>query len=222
MDFNKSSVLLRKLLRRVKVIDLVALFRVLKTNSRMTVFRHLKNIGYLSSFSHRGGYYTLREIPEFNEQGLWFHRGIGFSRYGKLNHTVIELVEKADSGMVYKDFNELLRLNVHNTLLSLVKGGNIRREIVDNRYVYISSKARKGNKQIKNRVRLMEEARAIAKLPTDAEAILILVELIKHPDVDTKKLAATLKSKGMQIDKEVIDKFLIHHDLIKKTVDMYL
>ena len=45
-----------------------------------TVLRKLRELGYLSSYSHRGGYYTLLTVPQFDEQGLWQHLSAGFSK----------------------------------------------------------------------------------------------------------------------------------------------
>jgi hypothetical protein len=53
----------------------------------MTVFRRLREVGYRTSFTHRGQYYTLAERPEFDASGLWFHGDIGFSRSGTLKET---------------------------------------------------------------------------------------------------------------------------------------
>jgi len=61
---------LRRLIRRTSVADMAALCEVLGTRSRMTVFRRLKEIGYRTSFTHAGRYYTLADIPEFEELGL--------------------------------------------------------------------------------------------------------------------------------------------------------
>ncbi len=38
----------------------------LGTQVDMTVFRKLTPLGYLTSYSHRGGYYTLKSIPRFD------------------------------------------------------------------------------------------------------------------------------------------------------------
>ena len=58
-------------LRRIRAIlpreradrTLEELKDVLGTTGTMTVFRKLKALGYLSSYSHWGKYYTLQEIP---------------------------------------------------------------------------------------------------------------------------------------------------------------
>ena len=47
-----------------------------------SVRRFLAEVGYFSSFTHNGGWYTLRSIPRFGQDGLWFHADIGFSRAG--------------------------------------------------------------------------------------------------------------------------------------------
>ena len=38
----------------------------------------------LTSYSHRGGYYTLDELVDFDERGLWSFAGVRFSRIGTL------------------------------------------------------------------------------------------------------------------------------------------
>jgi hypothetical protein len=41
--------------------------------------RFLGEVGYFSSFTHNGKWYTLRSSPHFDQDGLWFHDVIGFS-----------------------------------------------------------------------------------------------------------------------------------------------
>jgi hypothetical protein len=80
------------------------------------VFRRLKAIGYRSSFNHAGRYYTLADVPQFNQWGLWFHRHVGFSCTGTLKATVVALVEGSAAGMTPKELLALLKLPVANTL----------------------------------------------------------------------------------------------------------
>ena len=65
----------------------------------MTVFRKLKALGYQTSYSHRGKYYTLVEIPAFDRQGLWSYRNVWFSRDGRLLDTTQRFVEEAIAGL---------------------------------------------------------------------------------------------------------------------------
>ena len=125
---QESIKALHTLVRRVPVVTLETLFNTLGTRSRMTAFRRLRQVGYLSSFTHGGRWYTLSDIPKFDPQGLWFHRDIGFSRAGTLKQTVAVQVEEAPEGRTHGELQHLLRVRVHNTLLDLLRQGRLGRE----------------------------------------------------------------------------------------------
>ena len=63
-----------------------------------TVFRKLKGLGHVTSFSHRGRYYTLSELAQFDDRGLWWFRGVGFSKYGTLLSTIEAFVNGSEAG----------------------------------------------------------------------------------------------------------------------------
>jgi hypothetical protein len=52
---------------------------------------------------------------------------------------------------------------------------------------------------------------------SDAEAVEILVELIKSPDIGIEQLAAKVSKPGKQVVPAIIRRFLGFHDLLKKT-----
>ena len=122
---------LSRLFQRRKIADLDHLFAALDTRSRMTVFRRLSPMGYVSSYSHAGRYYTLRDIPVFDPDGLWQHAGVLFSRDGTLKKTVVRLVEEADAGQFHRELHVRLRLRVHNTLADLIAQQRLGREPLD-------------------------------------------------------------------------------------------
>jgi len=70
----------RSLLQRQKIATLAELKESLGTSATMTVFRKLKALGYRTSYSHCGKYYTLSGIHRFDERRLWSYRAVGFSR----------------------------------------------------------------------------------------------------------------------------------------------
>lgn len=57
------------------------------------------------------------------------------------------------------------------------------------------------------------------RMPSDMEAVMILVELIRHPNSSREQIARQLEPKGLDIDTAAIRRLLAHHDLLKKTVD---
>src|SRR5260370_34174218 len=81
-----ASEVLCSFLRRKQIATLEELKQMLGTTSTMTVFRKLKNLGYRTSYSHRGKYYTLAEIPQFDEPGLWSCRRLVFPGRNFVGH----------------------------------------------------------------------------------------------------------------------------------------
>ena len=60
---------LQRLLQQRTVCTFDQLAEALGTGSRMTVFRKLAELPYLTSYSHRGKYYTLRASCQFDASG---------------------------------------------------------------------------------------------------------------------------------------------------------
>ena len=62
---------LAEFLRRRKIATMAELKEELGTSVDMTVFRKLRELSYRTSYSHGSRYYTLSEIAQFDENGLW-------------------------------------------------------------------------------------------------------------------------------------------------------
>jgi len=107
----------------------------------MTVFRKLKALGYQTSYSHRGKYYTLVEIPAFDRQGLWSYRNVWFSRDGRLLDTTQRFVEEAIAGLTASELEGLLSVEVKEPLLQLYRRKRVARESIEGAYVYFSRQA---------------------------------------------------------------------------------
>src|SRR5215471_16467150 len=93
-----DSSVLRQHLRRNKIADLPELKRVLGTETDLTVFRKLKQLDYLASYTHRGRFCTLPEIAHFDDHGLWSQEGVWFSRHGTLLATAEIFVNQSSQG----------------------------------------------------------------------------------------------------------------------------
>lgn len=221
MSRQKASEPLRKLVRRTAVVDLETLFEALGTRSRMTVFRRLRQAGYRSSFTHGGRYYTLQEIPKFDEQGLWFHRDIGFSRAGTLKQTVALQVEQAPDGRTHDELQQLLRVRAHNTLLELQRQGRIGREPLQRVYLYVSADSKRAAKQIAERKELAAVLSEVLRVATDEEVVEVLVEALRAaPEVPASALVARrLVARGVRLEPHHVEQVYEEHGLVpgKKT-----
>jgi len=119
-----------------KVLNLDAVKEILGTASRMTVFRKLKDMGYYSSYSHCGKYYTLCSIPQFDRNSLWNYGGVHFSRHGSLIETIPVFVKRSGAGYFASELEELLHVFVHNALAKLYVSGWLMREQIGEQYLF--------------------------------------------------------------------------------------
>ena len=95
-----SASVLVSLLRDQTVATLSELMAALGTQSRRTAFRKLKDVPHRTSYTHRGGYYTLDELADFDERGLWSFGAVRFSAAGTLLATAASTVAPIRSGPV--------------------------------------------------------------------------------------------------------------------------
>jgi hypothetical protein len=121
-----------------RVLDLAIVKEIIGTTSRMTAFRQLKALGYYSSYSHSGRYYTLGSIPIFDSNGLWSYGGVHFSKHGNLMETIAVLVKRSEAGYFASELEKLLHVFVHNAVGKLFALGRLLREQIGDQYLYLS------------------------------------------------------------------------------------
>ena len=129
---------LRALLEKHEIATLEELKQAAGTTSTMTVFRRLKELGYRTSYSHRGKFYTLADTPRFDDDGLWCSRSVWFSRFGNLLQTTRQFVEQAATGFTAAELRGRLHVEVKQSLLELVRQEQLRRERIGHHFVYFS------------------------------------------------------------------------------------
>lgn len=182
-----------------------------------TCRRRLKTWRALTSYNHNGRYYTLPDIPVFDANGLWHYRDISFSKHGNLKKTLLCLVRDSAHGLSAAEIGEILRLNPQSFLSHFQHEPGLYREKIDGRFIWFAADADIRKRQQLGRVELQQQKRT--PMPSDREAVMILVDLLHHPDTSTKTISQRLKRKGIALRVENIHDFLAHHDLLKKTTD---
>jgi len=211
---------LSRLFQRQKIADLPQLFATLNTGARMTVFRRLSAVDYLSSYSHTGRYYTLASVPEFDADGLWRYEGVGFSRDGTLKATVARLVLASDTGRTQRELQLRLGVRVHNPLLDLVEDEQLGRETIDREYVYVAAAPARAAEQLGQR-RALATTGATAT-PTPAVEVEVLLEVIhgaRVPPPDAAMITARLAARGIRAIVTEVAAVLERHGLsVKKTL----
>ena len=81
---------------------------MLGTTSGDTAHRKLAAVGGCISYSHRGRYYTLNELTDYDEHGLWSYGDIHFSAHGTLLKTGDHIIDRSASGYYVDEFIRLM------------------------------------------------------------------------------------------------------------------
>ncbi|MBW2130855.1 MAG: hypothetical protein JRH13_16025 [Deltaproteobacteria bacterium] len=201
-----------KRFRRLKVLTIEQLVDLLGC-SLITARRYLKKWRAHTSFNMNGRYYTLPEVPRFDENGIWRYREIYFSRYGNLMQTMCALIRRSERGLSARQIAEVVGVVSNSSVFSrLQQVPGIRRERHQGRFVYFSDE-----RYAEQKAALDEEEQT--RIVSDAEAVMILVDYIKHPHSSVEELARRVQGEGRRMDPATIRSFLGQHDLLKKIPD---
>ncbi len=182
--------------------------------SQRSAQRYLGRWGSIRSYNHNGRYFTLPEIPEFDQFGIWRYTGIGFSRHGNLRETVIHLIESSTGGMTAAELGQVMDVNPHSFMSQFRRDSRLQRDKCGGRLVYFCARSEVCDAQ--RRVRLASEARGPSRLPSETQAVTILVCLVKNQDATIAELEREVAKHHRGIDRQMIERLLEHHGLTKK------
>jgi hypothetical protein len=178
-----------------------------------SVQRFLSSVGYYRSFTHNGAWYTLRSIPIFDGDGLWFYDDIGFSSAGSMTNTLVELACNSPEGITAEELGKKLRCRCHSVLVRLTRDGKLQRCKMGRANIYIANDADIAATQRK------AATSSDVQLPAEI-AVLILVEFINNPGLSFVQLAKAIsQSKKVTVSAAQIET-LFTRSGVKKTLLM--
>jgi hypothetical protein len=208
---------MQKLLLKNRVMSVKQLRHEFRGRSRSSLFRDLRQLDEISSFTHTGQYHALKRNAAFDESGLWFFQDIGFSQYGTLKNTLVQVICDSQAGMTHKEMKTLFRIDVQKPLTDLVNTSAVTRQLLPNRiYVYLSATQNKADDQFQRRLAINDRPLDIA-LPPESIRIEILVEVIQAPQrtLEENLLGPLLRKRGVIIKDDEIAYVLAYYDIKK-------
>ena len=208
---------IRKLLLTNSVMSLKQLRDALNDRPRSSLFRDLGKLDSISSYTHTGQYHSLCETARFDENGIWFYRDVGFSQYGTLKKTLVQVISHHPVGMTHAELKKLFRIEVQKPLTGLINTNAVTRRLLPSRiYVYLGADENKAEEQFQRRLALSDRPIDII-LPPETIRIEILVEIIRTAErtLDEKVLGPQLRKRGVVIRDNEIAYVLAYYDIKK-------
>jgi hypothetical protein len=207
---------IHQLLLKNTIMSLKQLRSELQDRARSSLFRDLKKLDLISSYTHTGQYHALRRLAKFDEDGLWFFQGVGFSRYGTLKRSLVHVITHSPAGMTHREMRKLFRVEVQKPLTDLVSSNTVARQLLASRiHVYLSADQR-SVAQWERRLAIGDKALNVV-LPAESIRIEILVEVIRAPErsLDEKVLGPLLRKRGVVVKDEEVRYVLAYYDIKK-------
>ena len=209
--------LIRKLLQSKTVMSLKQIRHEIPDRPRSSLFRDLKRVELLTSYSHAGQYHALKSMVKFNPNGLWFYEQTSFSKYGTLKNTLVKIISNSPAGMTHKELKTLLRIQVQNPLTHLIKTNLLKRQLLSEKvFVYLSHDEFQVQEQWQKRLALNEKALSVT-LPSDTIIIDILLEIIRGNEriINEEELSSSLKHRGVNVQQQQLIYVLTYYDIKK-------
>lgn len=187
--------------------------------SHMTVARALSKHGYCTSYNHNAKYYTLHEIPQFDDWGLWTFREVHFSKHGTFKNTLATLVEQSPAGRTTHELNARLHGDVAHVLSRLVKQGRLACHRLSGRQVvYLAADPQQQSQQLRRR-----QAEQVAPpplgLPTGMaveDVLAVLRQMILCPKANPQQWASQLKAEHRTVSESQVRQVIQYYALEKK------
>ncbi len=211
----RSAETLRDLFASETVVDLPRIQVALGGASSMTAFRHLRQIPYRRSYNHNGRFYCLHEPSRYDRLGLWSVGDVHFSVDGSLGKTVRRLVYEMEAGATHRELQERVRVRVHNTLLTLLRRGEIEREHLAQLYVYLHRDADIRAVQIQRRGALLDAGKTVRTetgVP-DGIVIQVLLTLLHHPGAEAAEVVRYLRGHSPPVAMGQVEAVFARYDL---------
>lgn len=181
--------------------------------SQRSVQRYLSKWGTLRSYNHNGKYFSLPVTARFDSFGVWKYQDIGFSRFGNLKDTVVQLVNNSPTGLTTTELGQILGVNAHSFMSQFRVDQRLKREKWEGRLVYFCAEYDIWIAQKRERF----AGQPVSPFPSDAQAVIILVSLLNNLKATTEELVKIMNKKHRGISVTMVERLLEHHGLLKKT-----
>jgi len=194
-------------IRSKTVVDLNALRERFPGRSVPSFHRDLAKLKCITSYTDNSRYYTLPDIPDYNEHGLWRHGSIMFSINSTAKETVRKLICESSSGLSHAELQGILGIRLYNPLKALVQEEAITSVTDGNKLVFFSGNEAISERQRDNR---SDIANAIAEHPfnlnTTIDVLLAVFMENKSTSEDAYRFLKSCKYPHITL-KEVVEIF---------------
>jgi len=214
---NERQILVENIIRSKKIQTFEQILKQASC-SAATLRRDIRLIKGITSYTHQGRFVTLKDIPKFDNNGIWFYRKVGFTKYKNSLELIVHLINNSKEGLNREQIQETLRIQIFQQIQTLLKRNELYRCKIGNKYIYLPEELAMNKK---TRLQLLsannvEEYYDAMVSSSDLVALLKAVLIEKKIKIDVKNLKRFAQKYSLKIPLKKVEQLLLKYNLTEK------
>jgi DNA polymerase III delta prime subunit len=180
-----------------------------------TLRRDINDLNGITSFTHRGKYITLADIPVYNEFGIWFYKNIGFTKFKNSFDLIKSVINNAEKGITKEEIEEILRIKISKQIQILLSRKQLNRIKLGAKYFYLSDELSK-NKKRQMQVLPIEIEDYSNRKVSIPDLVAVLKVVLAEYKIDMNNLKKLIAKYSLQVPLSKIEQLFLKYDLSSK------
>jgi len=186
--------------------------------SSITLRRDIKAIAGITSYTHRGKYITLADIPVFNENGIWFYKTVGFTKFKNSLDLIVSIINNAKEGITKEEIEDILRIKISKQIQILLSQNRLHRVKLGAKYCYLSEELAK-NKERQMQLLDIDIEDYYDKKVKLTDLIAVLKAVLTEYKIDMNNLKKLIKKYSLDVPIKKVEQLIVKYDLsLKKSL----
>jgi len=215
VDTDERQIFVENIIRSKKIQTFEQILEQVSC-SEATLRRDIRWIKGITSFTHQGRFVTLKDIPRFDKNGIWFYRKVGFTKYKNSLELIVHLINSSKEGLSRVQIQEILRIQIFQQIQTLLKRNELYRCKVGNKYIYLPEELAMNQKTRLSSANNIEEYYEAMVSFSDLVALLKAVLIEKKIKIDVKNLKRFSQKYSLKIPLKKVEQLLLKYNLTEK------
>jgi hypothetical protein len=203
---------IEKILQKSKIKTFEKILAKMNCSS-ITLRRDIKALCGITSFTHRGEYVTLVDIPVYDKFGIWFYKNIGFTKFNNSLDLIVSIINNAENGITKDEIEELLKIKISKQIQILLSQKRLHRIKFGAKYRYLSEELAKDKKR---QIQLLDIEEYYDKKVSIADIIVVLKAVLSEYKIDMNNLKKLVQKYSLDVPIKKIEQLLLKYDLASK------
>ncbi|MGA1825646.1 MAG: hypothetical protein ACMUIP_13385 [bacterium] len=181
----------------------------------ITLRRDIKSISGITSYTHRGKFITLLNIPIFDENGIWFYKEIGFTKFKNSLDLIINIINRSKEGITQEELEKLLKIKISKQIQILLRQNRLNRVKLGSRYCYLSEELAKDRERRIQSLNITIEEHYDKKIKISDLIAVLKVVLLEHT-INMDDLESLIKKHSLDVSVRKLEQLLMKYNLSEK------